>query len=134
MSSTPEGTLKTINMRSGENMQQMTQFLRVNTETNVQHCRHQGIWTAHEVHAGHILCKKHCIKQDHHDKKWEYSKKQFRNHIGIDGEHIDSLAEIIGYKRSSPFMDTISPGKTKTHKRHLDMSNKSNNGVDTGDI
>eukprot|EP00972_Heterocapsa_arctica_P094328 13910942-Heterocapsa_arctica.AAC.1 len=65
----------------------------------MQNCRLQGIWTQHELHAGHILCKEPCKKQDHHDNKWKYRKKQLRNHIDIDGEHRDSLAEIIVYEK-----------------------------------
>eukprot|EP00972_Heterocapsa_arctica_P027750 4080549-Heterocapsa_arctica.AAC.1 len=72
----------------------------------------------------HILCKEPCIKKDHHDNKWKYRKKQPRNHSDIDGEHRDSLAEIIGYKKKgSPASETISLGKTKTQTRHLDMPN-----------
>eukprot|EP00972_Heterocapsa_arctica_P116116 16451516-Heterocapsa_arctica.AAC.1 len=81
-------------------MQHMAQILSVSTETSMQNCRLQSIWTQHELHAGHILCKEPCIKQDHQDKKWKYRQKQLRNHIDIDGEHTESLAEIIVYGKT----------------------------------
>eukprot|EP00972_Heterocapsa_arctica_P104861 15452911-Heterocapsa_arctica.AAC.1 len=71
-------------------------MLRTGNDNTMQFHR-QGIWPAHEIHAGHILCKKHCIMQEHHDQKWKYRKKGSRNHIDNDGEHRGPLAENIDY-------------------------------------
>eukprot|EP00972_Heterocapsa_arctica_P033098 4868824-Heterocapsa_arctica.AAC.1 len=81
----------------------------------MQFHRQLGFWAAHEIHAGHILRRKHCIMQEHHDKTWKYRKKGSQNHIENDGEHRGPLAEIIDYKRGSPALDTILFGKAK-HK------------------
>eukprot|EP00972_Heterocapsa_arctica_P101227 14921745-Heterocapsa_arctica.AAC.1 len=40
----------------GEHIQQMITILRAGNENNMQFFR-RGIWVAHEIHAGHILCK-----------------------------------------------------------------------------
>eukprot|EP00972_Heterocapsa_arctica_P010296 1512058-Heterocapsa_arctica.AAC.1 len=82
-------------MRSGGNMQHITTILKVNTESSIQHCRHQGIWTAHEIHAGHILCNETLYKAGSPRSKVEIPQNQLRTHIDINGEHRDSLAEII---------------------------------------
>eukprot|EP00972_Heterocapsa_arctica_P103201 15208369-Heterocapsa_arctica.AAC.1 len=73
------------------------------------------------MHAGHILCNKPCILQEHHDNNWKYRKKGSQSHIDNDGEHRGPLAENIDFKRGSPVMDTITLGKAKFEQRHLDM-------------
>eukprot|EP00972_Heterocapsa_arctica_P078718 11607788-Heterocapsa_arctica.AAC.1 len=79
----------------------MTTKLRAGNNNSMQFHR-KGIWTAHEMHAGHILCNKPFILQEHHDKKWKYRKKDRQNHIDNDGEHKGPLAENIDCKRGSP--------------------------------
>eukprot|EP00972_Heterocapsa_arctica_P064068 9452874-Heterocapsa_arctica.AAC.1 len=50
----------------------------------------------------------------------------------MDGDTRDLLAEIIVHKNhGNPSVDTTSHGKTKIKQRHLVMSNKSNNGMET---
>eukprot|EP00972_Heterocapsa_arctica_P048008 7081896-Heterocapsa_arctica.AAC.1 len=72
------------------------------------------------------------MNQDHHDKQWKYRQKRSELNINMDGENRDLLAEIIVHtKTGSPSVDTTSLGKAKLKQRLLDMSNKSNIGVDT---
>eukprot|EP00972_Heterocapsa_arctica_P066825 9860716-Heterocapsa_arctica.AAC.1 len=61
----------------------------------------------------------------------EIPQKGRQNHIENDGEHKGPLAEHIDYKRGSPVMDTITLGKTKIGKRHLDMPTGGNCEPDT---
>eukprot|EP00972_Heterocapsa_arctica_P115035 16445682-Heterocapsa_arctica.AAC.1 len=116
----------------GKNMHNMRQVLGKRTGSNMQNCRLQSFWAEYELHAGQIVCRDiPCIKQEH-DIKWKYRQKRFDFNINLDGESRDLLAEIIVHKKTgSPFVDTISLGKANIKQRHLDMSNRSNIGVDT---
>eukprot|EP00972_Heterocapsa_arctica_P096177 14189476-Heterocapsa_arctica.AAC.1 len=68
--------------------------------------------------------------QEHHDNKWKYRNKALVNNIDTDEEHRSTPAEIIDFVIGDPTMDANTLAKGKGGKRHLDMPNKSKNGVD----
>eukprot|EP00972_Heterocapsa_arctica_P067590 9976398-Heterocapsa_arctica.AAC.1 len=113
-----------------ENMNKLTDWLQRGNEKG-HHFHKKGIWIEQERQAPHILCKQ-CVMQEYQDKNRKYRNKSLVNHIDTDEEHRSTTAEIIDFEKGDPTMDTNTLAKYKGGKRHLDMPNKSNNGVDKG--